>query len=47
MTQHNDQDPGWWRRGMTRRGTIIVVAVCAVLVIGALTFALSSGIPLF
>jgi hypothetical protein len=47
VTQQNDQDPGWWRRGMSRRATLIVVAVCGVLVVGALVFALSSGIPLF
>ena len=27
MTLQNDQDPGWWRRGMTKRATTIVVVV--------------------
>ena len=47
MTLQKDQDPGWWRRGMTKRGYIIVIIVCAVLIVGAITFAVASGIPLF
>lgn len=46
MTLQKDQDPGWWRRGMTQRGTIILVVVCVVLIVGAIVFAMASGIPL-
>ncbi len=47
MTLQKDQDPGWWRRGMTQRGFRIVVIVCAGIVLGGIIFALVSGIPLF
>ena len=47
MTLQKDQDPGWWRRGMTRRGTTIVVAVCVAILIGGIIFAAVSGIPFF
>jgi hypothetical protein len=47
MTLHKDDDPGWWRRGMTRRGYTIVVAVCVVVIVGAIVFAVVSGIPFF
>ena len=47
MTLQKDQDPGWWRRGMTSRGFVIVAVVCGVIIVGGLIFALVSGIPLF
>ena len=47
MTQQNDNDPGWWRRGMTPRGAKIVVAVCAAIIVAGLVFAAVSGIPFF
>jgi hypothetical protein len=47
MTLQKDQDPGWWRRGMTRRATIIVVSVCAVAIIAGLIIVVVNGIPLF
>ena len=27
MTLQKDQDPGWWRRGMSRRGQVVVAVV--------------------
>ncbi|MDJ0334845.1 hypothetical protein QMG83_06365 [Salinibacterium sp. G-O1] len=47
MTLHKDQDPGWWRRGMTRRGIIIVVIVSVALIIGGFVVMALNGIPLF
>lgn len=47
MTLQNDQDPGWWRRGMTQRGFRIVVGVCIAIIVGGLIFAVASGIPFF
>ena len=47
MTLQKDQDPGWWRRGMTKRAMTIVIAVCAAIIVGALIFVIASGIPLF
>lgn len=47
MTLQKDQDPGWWRRGMTRRGTTIVIVVCAAIIVAGLIFVFASGIPLF
>lgn len=47
MTLQKDQDPGWWRRGMSKRLYIIVIVVClAVIVAGLITVAIF-GIPLF
>ena len=47
MTLQKDQDPGWWRRGMSRRGIIIVVSVCVVLIVAGLIYVIVNGIPLF
>ncbi|MCU1410013.1 MAG: hypothetical protein JWR04_720 [Rhodoglobus sp.] len=47
MTLQKDQDPGWWRRGMTRRAITIVVAVCAAVIVAALIYLAVSGTPLF
>ena len=48
MTLHKDQDPGWWRRGMTDRGFKIVVSVCvAIIVIGIVVAVVVLGIPFF
>lgn len=46
MTLQSGGDPGWWRRGMTKRGMIIVAVVCAVLIVGGFVFAIATGIPL-
>jgi hypothetical protein len=47
MTQRNEQDPGWWRRGITPRGFTIVVVVCAAIIVAGVVFAFVSGIPFF
>jgi hypothetical protein len=47
MTLQKDQDPGWWRRGMTRRGIIIVISVCVALIVIGLIIVAVNGIPLF
>jgi len=49
MTLDNDKnpDPGWWRRGMTQRAQIIVAIVAGVIVVGAIVFAVASGISIF
>ena len=47
MTLQKDRDPGWWRRGMSRRAQIIVVAIAVgVLVIAGIVIAVN-GIALF
>ena len=47
MTLQKDQDPGWWRRGMTQRGFKIVVIVCSAIIVGGIIAALAMGIPFF
>ncbi len=47
LDKDNNQDPGWWRRGMTSRAQLIVVVVAGLIVVGALVFVAVSGIPLF
>ncbi len=47
MTLQKDQDPGWWRRGMSRRGTIIVVSVTVAIIVAGLVIVSVNGIPLF
>jgi hypothetical protein len=47
MTLQKDQDPGWWRRGMSKRAITIVTVVAIVVLVGALIFMAASGIPLF
>ncbi len=46
MTLHKDQDPGWWRRGMTKRGQwIVVLGAVAVFAFVAIII-IVNGIPL-
>lgn len=47
MTLHKDQDPGWWRRGMSKRAIRIVVIVSVALIIGGFILMALNGIPLF
>jgi len=47
MTLQKDQDPGWWRRGMSRRGTIIVVAVALAVIAFVVVVVIVNGIPFF
>ena len=47
MSQQDNQDPGWWRRGMTSRGFTILVVICAAIIVAGLIFAVVSGIPFF
>lgn len=46
MTLQKDQDPGWWRRTMSKRGFVIIISVCVVIIVAALTYAIMSGIPI-
>ena len=47
MTLQNDHDPGWWRRGMTKRAQIIVFSIAGVVIVGGIVFVIASGIPFF
>lgn len=47
MTLQKDQDPGWWRRGMSRRAIVIVVTVCVVLIVTGFVIIIVNGVPLF
>jgi hypothetical protein len=47
MSDSNDNDPGWWHRGMSRRGQLIIVILSSLVVLGGLIYALTSGIRLF
>jgi hypothetical protein len=47
MTLDKDRDPGWWRRGMTKRATTIVVIVAVLVLVGVFAYIAVSGIPLF
>ncbi|MBG6056328.1 cytochrome c-type biogenesis protein CcmE [Salinibacterium sp. CAN_S4] len=47
MTLHKDQDPGWWRRGMSSRAITITVVVCVVAIVVGLAVMAFSGISFF
>jgi hypothetical protein len=47
MSQQDNQDPGWWRRGMTPRGFRIIVIICAAIIVAGLIYVVASGTPLF
>jgi hypothetical protein len=47
MTLQKDQDPGWWRRGMTKRAQVVVVVVAVAILAGVGIAIAVSGIPLF
>ena len=47
MTLHKDQDPGWWRRGMSKRAITIVIVVCVFLISGGFVVMAINGIALF
>jgi CHASE3 domain sensor protein len=47
MTLQKDQDPGWWRRGMTKRGQTILIVVVVLIIVVALGFAFASGFRFF
>jgi len=47
VTLRNDQDPGWWRRGMTKRAMTIVTVVASAIIVGVLIYIFVAGIPLF
>jgi hypothetical protein len=47
MTLHKDQDPGWWRRGMTKRAQVIIVVIAVVVLIVAVVVMAVNGISLF
>ena len=47
MTLHRDQDPDWWRRGMSRRAITITVVACVVLIVGGFVVLALNGIPFF
>jgi len=47
MTLQKDQDPGWWRRGMTQRGFKIVVVVCVAVIVVGIGIAVANGVALF
>lgn len=47
MTLQKDQDPGWWRRGITKRGQIIVAVVALVIIVGCFVVAALNGISIF
>ena len=47
MTLHKDQDPGWWRRGMSKRGFQVVISVCVLIIVVGLIYAVANGISLF
>ncbi len=47
MTLDKDQDPGWWRRGMTKRAQVIIVAIAVVALIGAVALMAVNGISFF
>ena len=47
MTLQKDQDPGWWRRGMSRRAITIVLVIAGVFLVTAFVIMAINGIPLF
>lgn len=47
MTLQKDQDPGWWRRGMTRRAQWIVVGGAVAVLVFVAVIIIVNGIPLF
>ena len=47
MTLQKDQDPGWWRRGMTKRAMTIVIVIAVAIIVGALIYAGLNGMSFF
>lgn len=47
MTLGKDQDPGWWRREMSKRGLIIIGTIAGGVLVAALVAIAVLGIPLF
>ena len=47
MTLQKDQDPGWWRRGMTKRAQVIIVTIAVVVLVVAGILMAVNGISLF
>lgn len=47
MTLGKDQDPGWWRREISKKGTVMLASVAGGIVVIALIVVAVLGIPLF
>ena len=47
MTLGKDQDPGWWRREISKKGTVKLALVAGGIVVAALIVVAVLGIPLF
>ena len=47
MTLHREPDPGWWRRGMSRRAITLTVVVCVLLIVGGFVVMALNGISFF
>lgn len=47
MTLDKDRDPGWWRRGMTKRAQVIVVTIALAVLVMVAIIIVANGIPLF
>jgi len=43
----NDDDPGFWYRGMSRRAQLTLVILSSAVVVGGVIYALVSGIRFF
>jgi flagellar basal body-associated protein FliL len=47
VTLQKDQDPGWWRRGMTKRAQVIIITIAIVVLVIAGVIIAVNGIALF
>jgi hypothetical protein len=47
VTLQKDQDPGWWRRTLSKRTVNILLIVCGVVIITGLTILVINGVRLF
>ncbi|MDH6180724.1 hypothetical protein M2152_000906 [Microbacteriaceae bacterium SG_E_30_P1] len=47
MTDDKNNDPGWWRRGLSSRAQVGLFVVAGAIIVGLLIFAVASGIRLF
>jgi len=47
VTLQKDQDPGWWRRTLSKRTVNILLIVCAAVIVIGLTILVVNGVRLF
>lgn len=47
MVRRSDDDPGFWRRPLSRRAQAILFIAMGAIILGGIVYALASGMRLF